>query len=600
MADTSRTDAISQVPTAVGTPELSSAPMNKIDSKEKRSREGEGGGGGVILTATNTLDTNTIDTLTLDEEKRAIEREEKEGNSPALHKVSTVRKIALLSMFTFAEFLDAFNNSALFPAIPIITADLSFNVSETVWIISAYQLTFAAFLLVSGRISDVYTPKPAFILGCLILGLTHLGGGFVRQKIAMLVLRALGGIGGALTIPSALSMIVQLFPNPAAQARAIALFGMAGAIGNILGVLIGAVLTQYAGWEWVYFFVAIVGCGIGIVCFFLIPNAKRDKSKKVNFDATGVSILTIAVILFIFAVTSGSTKGWGTAYVLCPLIISIAVLAVFLWWEARIPPDHAVMPPRAWRYRNFGVIVGIALLPYFWWVTSFVLLTSWYEQVYGWSVISTAVHFLPMGISAWLIAMFAGQLTKYFAHKYILLFALMLSTIATILLPFADAPDTYWRFGFTAFLIGSVGMMMVYANSSIAIFYYTPPSVAGTVGAVFNCALQLGSAVGLAAVSSITTSVDGKNHLEIPIEEFPRRLNEISKALWKEAYEGRAASYWFLLGILGVEIISVIVFFKVDAPNHGQHDEGAATAKTSDTKVDVENNAATTTPKEKQ
>ena len=136
------------------------------------------------------------------------------------------------------------------------------------------------------------TPKPAFIAGCLILGLTHLGGGFVRQKIALIVLRALGGIGGALTIPSALSMIVQLFPEAAAQARALALFGTAGAIGNILGVLIGALLVEHAGWKWIFWFVAIVGVGVGAVCVVLIPNAKRDRSKKVKFDAPGVTILT--------------------------------------------------------------------------------------------------------------------------------------------------------------------------------------------------------------------------------------------------------------------------------------------------------------------
>lgn len=116
--------------------------------------------------------------------------------------------------------------------------------------ISAYQLTFAAFLLLvrvfthsvpynrtkttvkSGRISDVYSPKPAFVSGAMILALTHLGGGFVRQKIALLVLRALGGIGGALTIPSALSMIVALFPDQRSQGRAIAIFGGTGGVGN--------------------------------------------------------------------------------------------------------------------------------------------------------------------------------------------------------------------------------------------------------------------------------------------------------------------------------------------------------------------------------
>jgi MFS family permease len=122
--------------------------------------------------------------------------------------------------------------------------------SETAWLFSAYQLTFAAFLLLvrdlsplnpmtrannamkSGRISDVYSPKPAFVSGAMILALTHLGGGFVRQKIALLVLRALGGIGGALTIPSALSMIVALFPDQRSQGRAIAIFGGTGGVGN--------------------------------------------------------------------------------------------------------------------------------------------------------------------------------------------------------------------------------------------------------------------------------------------------------------------------------------------------------------------------------
>jgi len=131
-----------------------------------------------------------------------------------------------------------------------MSKSLSFAPSEAVWVVSAYQLTFASFLLVvrisvptqphdrtntiikSGRISDVYSPKPAFVSGAMILALTHLGAGFVRQKIVMFILRALGGIGSALTIPSALSMIVALFPDPRSQGRAIAIFGGTGAVGD--------------------------------------------------------------------------------------------------------------------------------------------------------------------------------------------------------------------------------------------------------------------------------------------------------------------------------------------------------------------------------
>jgi hypothetical protein len=280
----------------------------------------------------------------------------------------------------------------------------------------------------------------------------------------------------------------------------------------------------------------------------------------------------VALILFIFAVTSGAAKGWGSAYVLAPLIISIAIAAIFLWWEARIPQADAVMPPRMWRYRNFGVLVGLALLPYLWWVTSFILLTAWWEQVFGWSPVKTAIHFLPMGISAWLISMVAGRLPQFIAHKWILLTAVMLAIIATILLPFGDSPSNYWRFDFPAFIIGSIAMMVVFLNSSIALFSYTPPAVAGTVGAVFNCALQLGSAVGLAAVSGISSSIDEKRTFTPPVTEWSGVLNQITKSMWKEAFKGRSDAFWFLLAVLGVEAIAVVVFFKVNIPNHDEHE----------------------------
>jgi MFS family permease len=405
-------------------------------------------------------------------------------------------------------------------------------------------------------------------LGAFVLGVTHLIGGFTHQKIALLVLRALGGIGGALTIPSALSLIVQLFPDPAHQARAISLFGSAGAIGNVLGILIGAALVQYSGWSWIFWFVAIIGILIGAVSLFLIPAAKRDRTKNVKFDVSGVSLLTTAVILFIFAVTSGSSKGWATAYVLAPLIISIVLTVVFFWWEAHTNPDDAVLPPRMWSYRNFGVLVTLALLPYFWWVTSFVAITAWWEQVYGWTAINTALHFLPMGIFAWLISNVTGRLPSWFAHKYILIAGLFLTVVATILLPFADAPSTYWPLVFPAFTLGTMGAMIVFANSSIAIFSYTPPHVAGTVGAVFNSALQLGSAVGLAAVSSLSNSIDQNTTFELPLTQWSQHLDQITSTMWKEAFKGRAASYWFLLAILLVVSLAVVVFFKVDVPVH--------------------------------
>ena len=413
------------------------------------------------------------------------------------------------------------------------------------------------------------------------------------------MLRALGGIGAALTIPSALSLIIQLFPGSKHQARAIALFGSAGAIGNIVGILIGAVLVQYASWSWIFWFVAILAISIATLSFFLIPNAPRDTEKNTKFDFPGLGLLTgmscpiilifpltnfisVAMILFIFAVTSGSPKGWGTAYVLAPLLISILLFVLFFVWEARIPPDDAVLPTRMWKWRNFSVLASLALLPGLWWSTVNINIVSWWEGVFGWTIINTAVHLLPTSISGFLVAQICGYLPTYFAPKRIILFGIAITIVATILLPFGDSPDTYWPFSFPAFILGTVGQIIVYSNSSIAIFSYTPPSAAGTVGAVFTCALQLGSAVGLAAVASITTSVDSKTPpMSPPVAEFQSHMDQITKEMWKAAFQGRAASFWFVLGLLVVQLVCVIVFFKIDPPEVVDQGEG-------EKKVDVE------------
>ncbi|KAG8813495.1 hypothetical protein FRC17_001552, partial [Serendipita sp. 399] len=161
-----------------------------------------------ISEASTVVDSPILKPLSLQPTKERLEpqevviaKEDETKSTPgptALASASTPRKLALLSIFTLASFLDCFNTAALFPVVPAIASQLQIKDSESTWITAGYQLTFAAFLLISGRISDIKTPKPVFISGSLILGVTHLIGGFTRKKIAFLVLRALAGIGGAL------------------------------------------------------------------------------------------------------------------------------------------------------------------------------------------------------------------------------------------------------------------------------------------------------------------------------------------------------------------------------------------------------------------
>ncbi|KAH0835592.1 major facilitator superfamily domain-containing protein [Lanmaoa asiatica] len=485
-------------------------------------------------------------------------------------RLSLTRKLVLLLMFCFAQFLDAFNISALFPAVPALDVSMGITQSQSVWIISAFQLTFASFLLIGGRISDVYNPKNAFTTGVAFLGIFSIGAGFVNNKIAIIVLRALMGTASAMTIPSALTLLVRVFPEPLEQARAIGVFGGCGAVANVLGLFIGAVLVQYASYHWVFWFVAIIAIPVALGCLFIIPpEVAKSKvefdtrnAKWKSLDLIGISILTgvphlhkilitysaniaplVALILFIYAVTSGSADGWATAGVLVPLIISILLTVGFFYWETLTPVDKAAIPPRTWFYNNFSVLFGSALMPFFWWTSVFTVFTTLWQDVFHWTVISTAIHMFPIGVAAFVMS-FTGTLSRIFSPKWIILTGLSMVSVATVLFVAGGSrPEDYWPYIFPAFTVGSAGAMLTYSHTNIAIFQAAPASMAGTVGAIFYGALQFGSAIGLAAFSSIETSVE-------TIHGGPQE------------YYGRAAAFWFLLGIVLIEFLSISYFYQ--------------------------------------
>ncbi|KAF8429939.1 major facilitator superfamily domain-containing protein [Boletus edulis BED1] len=487
---------------------------------------------------------------------------------------SLTRKVFLLLMLCSAQFLDAFNNTALVPAIPTLMGSTGITGSQSAWIISAFNLTSASFLLISGRISDVYNPKNAFITGMCFLGILSLGAGFVNNKIAILVFRALMGIASALTIPSAFALLVRVFPGPLEQARGIAVLGGCGAVADVLGLFIGAVLVQYASYHWVFWFGAIVALPVSLACLFIIPPEiakSKDEpdvrcAKWESLDPIGISILTVAFILFIYSVTSGSANGWATAGVLTPLIISILLIVGFFYWETLIHVDKAAIPPRTWFYNNFSVLFGSALLPFFWWNAIFIAFVTLWQDVFHWTVISTTIHMFPLGVAA-MIMSFTGPLSRVVSPKWIILIGLSMTAVSTALLAVGGGrSEDYWLYVLPGFCIGSAGMMLTYTHTNIAIFQAVPASMAGTVGAIFNGALQFGAAVGLAVFCSIETSVEA---IHDDIEQF----------------HGRSAALWFLLGILLVEIVSVSYFYKrgmdhKPQPKSDDYDNSAALSVT--------------------
>ncbi|KZO93086.1 MFS general substrate transporter [Calocera viscosa TUFC12733] len=526
--------SLSAAPTRVHSPD----PAAKVDREDEKAR-----------------------TSSLASASKALEPEEQDG-SEAGEEISGAQKALLLIVFCMAQFLDAFNNSALFPALPVVGTSLGMSTTEQQWMFSAYQLTFSSFLLLSGRIADISSPKWTFISGVSLLSLISLIAGFVPNKIALIVLRAIQGIGAALTIPSALSLLVWTFPSDPIQSRAIAVFGGTGAVGNVLGLLMGAVFTGEVSYKWCFWFIPCLGVPAALASAFFIPADARDegdsfedevpgaageptgsrRKSKGGLDFIGVSLLTTAMILFVFGITSGPTAGWGSAQVWAPIPLSLALLGTFLYWETRVPERDAALPPALWFYPNFGVLFGLAVLPFGWWTASFISFTELWQDSYGLSSLETALHFLPLGFSAGAIITTLAFFPAAQHPKRIILAGFVLMIASSLLLPFARGMDNYWRILFPAMLLGSAGASLVFVNCNIAIFRTTPENRSGLTGAALNSALQLGCVITVAAVTGITTSVN---------ERFPG-----------DPYNGVSASFWWLLGCTVLEAVFVAVFYK--------------------------------------
>lgn len=250
-----------------------------------------------------------------------------------------------------------------------------------------------------------------------------------------------------------------------------------------------------------------------------------------------------ALVLFVFAVTSGSIEGWRNARTIAPIIISGALIAFFFLWEPRLPENAAAVPPKMWKYENFTLLMIISLQPFMWWASVQLTFSLYYQDVLQWSTIITAIHFLPLGIIAFVAMALSTVLRDKFPLKWIIIGGELLAIAGTILLPFAETKEDYWRFAFPGFILGTAGMALVFATNNIALFAVTPPEVAAMVGAMFSSALQLGSAAGTAIVTSIQSTVTQSHGGE-------------------RDWSGRAAGLWFLLAVAVAETLGVIVFMR--------------------------------------
>jgi EmrB/QacA subfamily drug resistance transporter len=411
--------------------------------------------------------------------------------------------LALLASAQFVVVLDA---SIVNIALPSIGADLKFSETNLQWVVNAYVLVFGGFLLLGGRMADLLGRRRVFMAGLILFGAASLVGGLATTEGTLIAARAVQGLGGALLSPAALSIVTTTFREGSDRNKALGVWGAVAGGGGAAGVLLGGVLTDTLGWEWVFFVNTPITLAAAAIAPTLIGESRSEGQTR-HFDAFGAVSVTAGLSLLVYAMVKASENGWGAASTLGLLAASAALLVFFVIWELRSPAP--LVPFRIFRLRNLtaanvvGILIGASLFSMFFFVSLYM------QQVLHYSPLKAGFSYLPLAITIILSAGIASQLVTRLGFKPVLIGGLLLVAAGLLLFSGISADGTFAGDVLPASLLAAAGLGFSFVPVTIGSQAGVEPQDAGLASGLITTSQQVGGAVGLAVLATIATSRTG-------------------------------------------------------------------------------------------
>ncbi|HZG48372.1 MAG TPA: DHA2 family efflux MFS transporter permease subunit [Thermoleophilaceae bacterium] len=386
-------------------------------------------------------------------------------------------------------------------ALPSIQADLGFSDATLAWVVNAYLLTFGGFLLLGGRLSDLFGRRRLFLIGLALFTATSLVCGVAGSQEFLVVARAVQGFGGAIVSVVALSLIMTIFTEPAERAKAMGIFSFVLSGGATAGVLLGGVLTDLFSWNWIFLVNLPVGITVFLLSLRLLPNDRPEAGER-RLDLAGAVLVTAAVMLGTYAVINGNDNGWVSGETLGLLAVAAALFAVFLAVEARV--SSPLMPLGLFRLRNVSVanVVGVMLAgSMFGW---FFLSALYLQLVLGYSPLEVGLAYLPSTL-----IMAAGSITL--SDRLVMRFGVRppivggLTCFAIGLGWFARVPvdGSFVVDVLPGMLVMGIGGGITFNPLLLAAMGEVAPTESGLASGIVNTAFMMGGALGLAVLVSV-------------------------------------------------------------------------------------------------
>jgi EmrB/QacA subfamily drug resistance transporter len=409
--------------------------------------------------------------------------------------------LALLATAQFVVVLDA---SIVNVALPSIGRDLNFSQDNLSWVVNAYTLFFGGFLLLGGRLADRIGRRRMFIAGMVLFAVASLAGGLAQSELWLIIARSVQGLGAALVSPAALSIVTTTFTEGAERNRALGVWGAVAGSGGAAGVLLGGVLTKYAGWEWVLF----VNTPIGLAAAFVAPRLlleSRDRSSK-TFDVAGAVSVTAGLALLVYTLVNANQAGWGSVETVLLGAIALALLAAFVVIERR--NAQPLVPFSIFRLQTLrgsnivALLIGMSLFSMFFFISLYL------QQILHYDALKAGIAYLPLALLIIVSAGVASQLTTRIGFKPTLIAGLLFITVALLWFSRVSAPGgSYLGDVLFPSMLAAIGLGLAFVSVTIGAVAGTREQDAGLASGLINTSQQVGGALGLAILAAIANSV---------------------------------------------------------------------------------------------